>query len=119
MNRDLESYLSELGFEIGTEGSKYFSTLLEEVLCLMNEGKRGKQIREELKELSKIYCYKYFKIKRSLFYNEMKKFVKNRLNPKQQKVTTETVHTTLIILGRRYLQKKEKENSAPKVYRKI
>ena len=118
MVSDIESFLGQLGYEIGTKGSTYFSILLEEVICLMTEGKKGKEIRQELREITKDYCYKYFKTTRSDYYDEMKKFIKNKHNPKQQKVTAETVDTSLIILARKYLKNQEKEKGTQKVYRK-
>ena len=113
---DIESFLSEIGYEIGTEGSKYFSTLLESVIYQMSEGLSNKEIRESLQELIKTYSYKFFRVPRMQFFKEIASFLNSKPNKKNKGY--KKVENTLISLGRYYLKKEEAENCKIKTFTK-
>jgi len=116
---DIETFLNQEGYEIGTKKATYFSIVLEAVVSMMNNNIPNKEIRENLKELIDLYCSRMFHCTESHFYYEAKYFIKTNKKQQRKYITKTNVETKLIQLARKYKTEIEKENKDQKIYKKI
>ena len=56
---DIETFLGNKGFEIGTDGAKYFSMLLEDVIFALEENIPKEIIREKVIPSAKDFYYRF------------------------------------------------------------
>jgi len=114
METSIEQFLIEKDYIISSKGGIYFSSLLEDVVCAMMEGKNNKEIRKELPEITRDYYARFFQVDRNVYFTEMKKFVFEKRKEKKNK-EQETLDDKLIGLGREYMRINNIEAEKPKV----
>ncbi len=107
MGYDFDKFLERHGYVIGTTGGKYFSMLLEAVICMLQSGKNNQEIKEELPRIMNDYC-RYFRVPDYVYHSEMVKYIKlsDSVNPKNRI----NVQKRLITLGRKYVNQKMEDN---------
>ena len=116
---DVESFLFLQGYEIGTNKSNYFSTILEAVISMMHDNIPNKEVRENLNEIIDLSCKKIFKRTKKYFYYETKGFLKTNIKYRTKHIKNIDVDRLIIKLARMYIQEKEKEEKDQKIYHKI
>lgn len=97
---DCETFLLEQGYDTTSTGGFIFSLLLEEVLCMMNDGASNKEIQKELKNIYNLYIYRVLKTNGQAFFSELVSFLKSKVPANKRSVGK--VDVALIRLGRKY-----------------
>ncbi|MBQ3306722.1 MAG: hypothetical protein IJG68_00855 [Bacilli bacterium] len=108
---DIETFLGNKGFEIGTDGAKYFSMLLEDVIFALEENIPKEIIREKVIPSAKDFYYRFHRVSKKQYLNKINKFCNTIIIDGNKTITTENVDDMLLRLGTKYI----KENKAEKV----
>jgi hypothetical protein len=107
---DLETFLQEKGYIIGTIGAKYYSMLLEDVIYALGEKIPKEMIREQVIPNAEDFYYRFHTISKKKYINEITMFCNTLIVDGNKIITTESVEDSLLRLGKKYIKENQEEN---------
>ena len=113
---DLESFLQEKGYEIGTDGSKYFSMLLENVIYALEEKIPKEFIKHQVIPSSVDYYYRFHTISKKKYLDAMDEFRNSQIIDGNKISSEEELDHMLLRLGKIFIKENNQENT--KYYQK-
>ena len=116
MGMDFDSFLEQKGYEIGTDGAKYFSMLLEEVVYALSTGISKEEVKNKIIGVTEEYYYRFFRVSKKEYFRKLNKFCNSRLVKEGKINKQEDLETTLLHLAKKYIKENPEENK--KTYQK-
>ena len=109
---DYEEFLSERGYKTGTEGSIFFSVLLEETIVALLKHAPKNEIKTEVITHATDHYYRFFRVSKKDFLGKINKFCASSVDEKEKEKEDEDLEDRLLRLGKKYIKEnfKGKEN---------
>ena len=119
--KEFREYLIELGCDTSIDGGNFFVDLLEEVVCLLQEGFSDEDVLAILPSICLEYYHFYYEISKFAYYSKMKNFVNNsevlnNIEIANSEAKDNQLFAKLLYVGKKYIKDSNSENTIKKVY---
>ena len=117
--KEFREYLIELGCDTSIDGGKFFVDLLEEVVCLLQDGFTDEEVVAILPSICLEYYHFYYEISKFEYYSKIMNFVNNcemlkSVNLNNSEIKDNNFFVKLLYVGKKYIEDLDSEKKLKK-----